>query len=99
LSDEKGSYGTYVIELEEELNPKRIVYTIGETEFGDLVDSWAYITKDNKVQHFDSALPPEGNHQGTYAILGFKLDEEKWGQQVPWDAVEMACKEGEFEFG
>ena len=99
LSDEKGSYGTYVIELEEELNPKRIIYTIGETEFGDFVDSWAYITKDNKVQHFDSALPPEGNHQGTYATLGFKLDEEKWGQQVPWDAVEIACKEGEFEFG
>ena len=77
-SDEKGSYGTYSIELEEELDPKRIVYTIAETQFGDMVDWWGYVTKDNKIVHFDTMHPPEGDTKGMYASLGWKLDSEKW---------------------
>ena len=75
-SDEKGSYGTYSIELEEELDPKRIVYTIAETQFGDMVDFWGYATKDNKIVAFDTQLPPEGDSKGMYSTLGWKLDSE-----------------------
>jgi len=63
-SDEKGSYGTWTIELEEELDPKRIVYTVAETQFGDMVDYWCYVTKDNKIVAFDTMHPPEGDTKG-----------------------------------
>ena len=97
-SDEKGSYGTYSIELEEELDPKRIVYTIAETQFGDMVDWWGYVTKDNKIAHFDSQLMPEGDSKGMYSTLGWKLDSDKWDCDIPWDECEKAIADGEIEF-
>ena len=97
-SDEKGSYGTWTIELEEELDPKRIVYTVAETQFGDMVDWWGYVTKDNKIVHFDTMHPPEGDTKGMYASLGWKLDSEKWDSDIPWDECEKAIADGEIEF-
>jgi hypothetical protein len=41
---------------------------------------------------------PEGDTKGMYSTLGWKLDEDKWDKEVPWDAVKTACGNGEFEF-
>jgi|TARA_B110000495_G_C22998460_1_gene588972 hypothetical protein len=97
-SDEKGSWGYWSIELEEEIDPKRIVYAIAETQFGDMVTNWAYISKDNKIVHFEELEGPEGDTKGMYSTLGWKLDEDKWDKEVPWNEVAVAVKEGEFEF-
>jgi hypothetical protein len=97
-SDEKGSWGYWSIELEEEIDPKRIVYAIAETQFGDMVTDWAYISKDNKIVHFEELEGPEGDTKGMYSTLGWKLDEDKWDKEVPWNEVAVAVKEGEFEF-
>ena len=97
-SDEKGSWGYWSIELEEEIDPKRIVYAIAETQFGDMVTNWAYISKDNKIVHFEELEGPEGDTKGMYSTLGWKLDEDKWDKEVPQNEVAVAVKEGEFEF-
>ena len=97
-SDEKGSWGNLSIELEEEIDPKRIVYAIAETQFGNMITDWAYITKDKKVVHFEYGDNPEGDTKGMYSTLGWKLDEDKWDKEVPWNEVAVAVKEGEFEF-
>jgi len=98
LSDEKGSWGNQSIELEEEIDPKRIVYAMAETQFGNMVTGFAYITKDNKVVEFEEQDGPEGDTKGMYSTLGWKLDEDKWDKEVPWNEVAVAVKEGEFEF-
>lgn len=97
-SDEKGSFGTWSIELEEELDPKRIVYTVAETQFGDMVDWWGYATKDNKIVHFEPQLLPEGDIKGMHSTFGWKLDAEKWDSDIPWDECEKAITDGEIEF-
>ena len=97
-SDEKGPWGTEVIELEEEIDLKRIVYAVAETQFGDMINEWSYITKDNKVIQFENIYGPEGDTKGMYSALGWKLDDDKWAKAVPWDEVILAVKEGEIEF-
>ncbi len=97
-SDEKGPWGTEVIELEEEIDLKRIVYAVAETQFGDMINEWSYITKDNKVIQFENIYGPEGDTKGMYSALGWKLDEDEWAKAIPWDDVIVAVKEGEFDF-
>ena len=47
---------------------------------------------------FEEQDGPEGDTKGMYSTLGWKLDEDKWDKEVPWNEVAVAVKEGEFEF-
>lgn len=81
------AYGDFEIELDEEFDKDRLVYSQIDSPVGLFVYSFGYRKNDNSIIEFDCHNGfGDGHTKGTEACLCYKRTEDDWGwQNFPFD--------------